>query len=194
MFWALVPVALVAAVLGFLLVPESRDPAVPALDLRGLATSIALLGALVHTVIEAPERGWGSGNTLIGFAIALVLTVAFVAVERTAEHPMLDVRLFTDRRFSAASGAVTVAFFALSGFIFLITQYFQVVRELGPLSTGARILPVALSIVPALQRQRRAARDGAAHTGGCRCGRPRMSVTRWCRCIRMAGPCCRRDG
>lgn len=61
-FWALVPVALVAAVLGFLLVPESRDPAVPALDLRGLATSIALLGALVHTVIEAPERGWAVGT------------------------------------------------------------------------------------------------------------------------------------
>ena len=67
-------------------------------------------------------------------------------VERAAEHPMLDVRLFTDRRFSAASGAVTVTFFALSGFIFLITQYFQVVRDFGPLSTGARILPVAISI------------------------------------------------
>ena len=59
---------------------------------------------------------------------------------------MLDVRLFADRRFSAASGAVTVTFFALSGFIFLITQYFQVVRDFGPLSTGARILPVAISI------------------------------------------------
>jgi MFS family permease len=59
---------------------------------------------------------------------------------------MLDVGLFKDRRFSAASGAVTVTFFALSGFIFLITQYFQVVREFSPLSTGARILPVALTI------------------------------------------------
>jgi predicted MFS family arabinose efflux permease len=59
---------------------------------------------------------------------------------------MLDVRLFTDRRFSAASASVTVTFFALSGFIFLITQYFQVLRQFSPLSTGARILPVALSI------------------------------------------------
>ena len=62
---------------------------------------------------------------------------------------MLDVTLFTDRRFSAASGAVTVAFFALFGFIFLITQYFQFVRGYGPLSTGARILPVAVSIAVA---------------------------------------------
>ena len=62
---------------------------------------------------------------------------------------MLDLGLFRDRRFSAASGAVTVTFFALFGFIFLITQYFQFVRGYGALSTGARILPVALSIAAA---------------------------------------------
>jgi MFS family permease len=146
-FWALVPLALAAAVLGFLLVPESRDPSAPALDIRGLTTSIAFLGVLVYTVIEAPNCGWDSHATLIGFAIALGLACVFVAVERAAEHPMLDVGLFTDRRFSAASAAVTVTFFALSGFIFLITQYFQVVREFGPLSTGVRILPVALIAV-----------------------------------------------
>ena len=62
---------------------------------------------------------------------------------------MLDVSLFRDRRFSAASGAVTITFFALFGFIFLVTQYFQFVRGYGALSTGARILPVALSIAVA---------------------------------------------
>ena len=59
---------------------------------------------------------------------------------------MLDVRLFRNMRFSAASGAVTVAFFTLFGFIFLITQYFQFVRGYGPLSTGVHLLPVALSV------------------------------------------------
>jgi hypothetical protein len=62
---------------------------------------------------------------------------------------MLDVTLFKDRRFSAASGAVTVTFFALFGFIFLITQYFQLIRGYGTLSTGVRILPVATSIAVA---------------------------------------------
>jgi hypothetical protein len=62
---------------------------------------------------------------------------------------MLDVSLFRDPRFSAASGAVTITFFALFGFIFLITQYFQFIRGYGTLSTGARILPVALSIAVA---------------------------------------------
>ena len=62
---------------------------------------------------------------------------------------MLDVTLFRDRRFSAASASVTITFFALFGFIFLVTQYFQFVRGYGTLSTGARILPVALSIAVA---------------------------------------------
>jgi hypothetical protein len=130
-------------------VPESRDPGVPALDLPGLALSVAMLASLTYTTIEAPARGWSSVQTLGGFAVAALLLVAFVVRERRAAHPMLDVSLFRDRRFSAASGAVTVTFFALFGFIFLVTQYFQFVRGYGALSTGARILPVALSIAVA---------------------------------------------
>jgi hypothetical protein len=59
---------------------------------------------------------------------------------------MLDVRLFRNMRFSAASGAVTVSFFTLLGFIFLITQYFQFVRGYSALSAGVRLLPVALAV------------------------------------------------
>ncbi|NVN51967.1 MFS transporter [Mycolicibacterium hippocampi] len=145
-FWALIPLAVLAAVLASLLVPESRDPGVPALDIRGLTTSIALLGTLVYTIIEAPVRGWHSQATVFGFIATVALALAFVTIEQAAEHPMLDIRLFTDRRFSAASASVTVTFFSLSGFIFLITQYFQVLRGFSPLDTGLRILPVALSI------------------------------------------------
>lgn len=148
-FWALVPLALGAAALGFWLVPESRDPSAHRLDIPGLALSTAMLVALVYTVIEAPDRGWDSAATIVGLGIAGALAAAFICVERAAAHPMLDIRLFADRRFSAASGAVTVTFFALAGFIFLITQYFQVLREFGPLSTGARILPVAFSLAVA---------------------------------------------
>jgi fucose permease len=64
-------------------------------------------------------------------------------------HPLLPERIFTNLRFSAASVAVTCAFFALFGFIFLITQYFQLVRRYTPLSAGVRTLPVAFSIAAA---------------------------------------------
>lgn len=145
-FWALVPVALVAAAAAFVMVPESRDPSTPRLDLPGVALSIALLATVTWTIIEAPAHGWTSASTLGGFALGAFLLVVFIRHERAVEHPMLDVTLFRDRRFSAASGAVTVTFFALAGFIFLITQYMQFVRGYGTFSTGARILPVAISI------------------------------------------------
>jgi EmrB/QacA subfamily drug resistance transporter len=148
-FLALVPLALVAAALTLAVVPESRDRSVPALDRVGLVLSVGVLSSLTWTIIEAPEHGWSSTWTLGGFALSAALLAVFVAWERRVSHPMLDVTLFKDRRFSAASGAVTVTFFALSGFIFLITQYLQVVRGYGTLSTGARILPVALSIAVA---------------------------------------------
>ena len=148
-FWALVPVGVLAIVMTLVFVPESRDPSVPALDRKGLVLSVAALGTLTWTIIEAPEHGWTDVVTLTGFVVAGVLVIAFVLVERAVPHPMLDVTLFRDPRFSAACAAVTVAFFALFGFIFLITQFFQFVRDYTALQTGVRILPVATSIAVA---------------------------------------------
>ena len=68
---------------------------------------------------------------------------AFVSWERRTKQPMLDLSLFGNPRFTAASTAVAISFFALSGFIFLVTQMFQFLKGYGPLSTGVRLLPVA---------------------------------------------------
>ena len=66
-----------------------------------------------------------------------------MAWERRTAHPMLDLSLFANPRFTAASASVAISFFSLSGFIFLVTQYFQFLKGYGPLSTGVRLLPVA---------------------------------------------------
>jgi hypothetical protein len=108
--------------------------------------SIAAITALVYTIIEAPGWSWVSAKTLVGFAIAAVLIVVFVVWELRVEHPMLPVSIFKNLRFTAASLSITAAFFALFGFIFLITQYFQLVRSYGPLEAGVRSLPVAITI------------------------------------------------
>ena len=102
-----------------------------------------MVALLVYTIIEAPNHGWGSTRTIGSFALTAVLAAAFVAWERRTEHPMLDVSLFRNPRFTAASASVAISFFALSGFIFLVTQLFQFVKGYGPLSTGVRLLPVA---------------------------------------------------
>ena len=145
-FLAMVPVAAVTMIGAFLVIPKGRAVSTEPLDLRGLTVSALALTTLVYTIIEAPDRGWGSGRTLAGFAIAAAGFAALIVIERRQAHPMLDVRLFANMRFTAASGAVTLAFFALSGFIFLIVLYFQIMRGYSPLQTGVRVLPVAVSL------------------------------------------------
>src|SRR5712691_11170502 len=145
-FIVMAPVAAAAAILVALIIPTSKDPDAAAPDIPGLLLSSATMALLVFTIIEAPAYGWAATRSLAGFAASVVLLAPFTMRERRAALPMLDVRLFRNLRFSAASGAVTVSFFTLFGFIFLITQYFQFVRGYGPLSTGVHLLPVALSV------------------------------------------------
>jgi EmrB/QacA subfamily drug resistance transporter len=145
-FIAMVPVAAVAAIAVALVVPASKDPQAAAPDVPGLVLSSATMALLVFTIIEAPAYGWTAGRSLAGFAVSAALLAAFIVREQRAAHPMLDVRLFRNLRFSAASGAVTVSLFTLFGFIFLMTQYFQFVRGYGPFATGVRLLPVALAV------------------------------------------------
>ena len=142
-FFAMTPVAAVAGVVVAGYVPSSRDPHAPRTDRTGFALSTAMVALLVYTIIEAPNHGWGSTRTLGSFALTAVLAAAFVGWERRTEHPMLDLSLFGNPRFTAASASVAISFFALSGFIFLVTQYFQFLKGYGPLSTGVRLLPVA---------------------------------------------------
>ncbi|MEO8695938.1 MAG: MFS transporter [Acidimicrobiales bacterium] len=145
-FVVMAPVAGLTLLAAVRFVPTSRDPSTPPLDVAGLVLSTIAIGTLVYTIIEAPVRGWGSLSTVAGFAGAVVVAAAFIGWERRQADPMLDRSLFANLRFSAASGSVTVSFFALAGFVFMITQYFQFLKDYTPLSTGLRILPVALSI------------------------------------------------
>jgi len=145
-FYTLGPVSLAVIALVALYVPASRNPVRRSLDPLGLVLSAGFMGLLVYTIIEAPGRGWASAASLAGFAGSVVLLAAFIVSERRTGEPMLDVRLFRDLRFSAASASVTISFFTLLGFIFLITQFFQFVRTYSPLSAGVHLLPVAFAV------------------------------------------------
>jgi EmrB/QacA subfamily drug resistance transporter len=127
-------------------VPTSRDPATPTVDWRGLGLSAAGMGVLVFGVIEAPGWSWGSASAVAAIVGGVAVLAVMAAVESRSAQPMIDVSLFRDPRFTAACGAAAVGLFALLGFIFLMTQYFQVVKSYSPLSTGVRLLPLAAAV------------------------------------------------
>jgi len=145
-FFALGPIAALGALLVSLAVPTSRDPEAPPADRAGLGLSTAAMALVTYTIIEAPNHGWSSARSLGSFAVGAGLLVAFIAWERRVRIPMIDVGLFRNLRFTAASGAVTISFFSLMGFIFIITLYFQFLKGYGALSTGVRLLPVATMV------------------------------------------------
>ncbi|MCX6422621.1 MAG: DHA2 family efflux MFS transporter permease subunit [Actinobacteria bacterium] len=144
-FMVNIPVVIVAIVLGAFLLPESRDPKVGRMDYRGLVLSAAGVGLVIWAIIEGPSWGWTSPAILAALVGGLVVMAVFVLVERRLAHPLLDVRLFKNARFTAASLSIATAFFALFGFIFLITQYLQFIQGFSPLEAGIRTLPFAVA-------------------------------------------------
>ncbi|MCR5978330.1 DHA2 family efflux MFS transporter permease subunit [Gordonia jinghuaiqii] len=143
-FWVNVPFGVVALTLILAVVPGTRPLAVPRFDIVGVVLSVVGLGLLTYSLIEAPHVGWGEPRTIAGVVVALSILTAFVMMQLRITNPILDVRLFTNRHFATAAGMISVAFFALFGFIFLITQFFQAVKGYGPLAAGVRTLPFAV--------------------------------------------------
>ena len=142
-----VPFAAAALLLGIRYVPESRDPRPGSFDLLGAALSAAGFSILVYAIIEAPEQGWTSGIVVGSLAASIALLGAFVWWEGHTKEPMLDLGFFRSARFSVGTGAVSVAFFALLGAIFALTQYLQFAHGYSAIEAGAIMSPIALGLM-----------------------------------------------
>jgi EmrB/QacA subfamily drug resistance transporter len=138
-FWLNVPVGLVLLPLATRL-QETRGPD-RALDLPGLGlASLGLLG-IVWGLVHGNGEGWTSAEIVGSLAAGAALLAAFVAWELRASQPMLPMRLFRSRAFSAANGASLFMYFGMFGSIFLLTQFFQTAQGYSPLEAGLRVLP-----------------------------------------------------
>jgi EmrB/QacA subfamily drug resistance transporter len=142
-----VPLTAVALIAGLRLLPESRDPVARRIDWTGAGLSGVGLVAFVWAIIEAPTEGWTSASVVAAGALAAVTLTAFVVWQRRIDEPLLDVRLFENSRFTAASTTIMVLFFALFGFLFLSTQYLQFVLGYSPSAAGMRVLPYAGAMI-----------------------------------------------
>ncbi|MEV7287158.1 MFS transporter [Streptomyces sp. NPDC093252] len=141
-------VALTIAACVFLL-PETRDPASPRVDLVSTALTALGLGALIYAIIEAPVKGWGDTLVLGPLAGALVLLTLLVLRERKAVRPMLDLTLLTRRGFLLNALAATLVTFILSGLLFVLPQYLQTVLGNDAFGTGLRLLPMGAGLIVA---------------------------------------------
>lgn len=147
-FWLTVVMALAAMVLTVRRVPESRAPHTGRFDVGGAVLSVLGLGLLVYSIIEAPIAGWGSARTVAGLVAGVLLLAVFAAWELRTTAPLLDVRLFGRRRFTAGMLTVSSLFFVFFGFIFVFMQYLQFVRGWSPLVAACGVAPVALGLLP----------------------------------------------
>jgi EmrB/QacA subfamily drug resistance transporter len=141
------PIVVGCLIAGAVLIPESRDPESPRLDFPGIGLSVSGLTAIVWGLIEASERGWTSTTILAAFATGAAILGAFVAWELRARQPMLDVTVFRNLRFSAASISITFVFFALMGVMYFLTTYLQSVMGYSALQAGVRMVPIAIGLI-----------------------------------------------
>src|SRR3954447_21651951 len=140
------PVVGLALIAGRRYVPVWRAAVAPRLDPIGALLSMAGLAALTYGLIEAPSNGWTSGATIgfLGASVALLGGFAWWELRGT-DHPMVELGLFRNMRFTAASVSVTIVFFSLFGSLFLLTQILQNVLGYSTLEAGAGALPFALA-------------------------------------------------
>lgn len=139
-FWVNVPVGIVLLPLALARMPESFEPDA-ALDLRGLALVTGGVLGIVWGLVRGNLSGWGSPEVVGSLAAGALLLVAFVAWQLRAPEPMLPMRFFRSRAFSAGNAAIFFAVGALFCGVFFIAQFMQTVLGSGPLEAGLRLLP-----------------------------------------------------
>jgi EmrB/QacA subfamily drug resistance transporter len=153
-FWLNVPIAALLIVLARTRIDESFGPGT-ALDPRGLVLVTGAAFGLVWGLVRGNSVGWGSAEVVGAFVLGALLAAAFVACELRAREPMLPLRLFRSRAFSAGNAAAFFWSASLLGTLFFVAQFLQTVLGYGPLMAGALLMPwgVAVFAVPLVARR-----------------------------------------
>src|SRR5665213_709014 len=139
-FWLNVPIGIALLPIASQLLKESHGPS-SRLDVVGTGLATAGLFAVVLGLVKAADWGWGSSSIVELFVVGVAFLVAFVIWERRVAEPVLPLRLFRNRGFTASNVASLFMYFGMFGAIFLLAQYLQVAHHYSPLSAGVRTLP-----------------------------------------------------
>jgi EmrB/QacA subfamily drug resistance transporter len=147
-FWFNVPVGLAGALWGWLVLHEmsTRDP-VRGLDLLGTTTFVAGLTGLVYGLSRGGISGWNDPLVIWSLVAAVVLLPAFVVIEKRAAAPMLDLTIFENRMFAAATAAAFINGLSRFALLFVFVFYFQGVMGDDPITAGIKLTPMAIGML-----------------------------------------------
>jgi EmrB/QacA subfamily drug resistance transporter len=136
-------VAVAIAILAARWTPESRDPdAIRRADSAGAVLSVTALTSLTLALIQGSSWGWSSVPILLLLALSIVLSAAFLVVERRSPNPMVDFSFFRRRNFTGAITSVFVIDFSFGALLFFLPLYLQEVLDYSPIETGVLLLPL----------------------------------------------------
>lgn len=147
-FWFNVPVALAGAAWGALVLQElARRDEQRGYDVLGTVTFVIGLTGLVLAVSRGGLSGWNDTIVIAGLLAAAVLLPTWVLIERRSRAPMLDLKIFQNRLFAAASAAAFINGLARFALMFLFVFYFQGAQGHSPIEAGVMLIPLALGML-----------------------------------------------
>ncbi|HEU5033963.1 MAG TPA: MFS transporter [Mycobacteriales bacterium] len=147
-FWGELVAAVLAGVIAAVLLGDSRDPA-PGRDIAGQVCAAVTLASLVFALIDGQDRGFTSPVVVVAWVVGAAAAVAFVLVERSRPHGVVDLALVRDRSAAAGLWAAATSTFALFSVLLLVSLYVQVVGGYSGLGTAAVFTPMTLVMVVA---------------------------------------------
>jgi EmrB/QacA subfamily drug resistance transporter len=139
--------ALPAAIAAFRLLHNQANPDRPPIDVAGTLTATTGLFALVYGFSNSETNSWGHPVTIIMLSAAVVLLLAFVAIERRVAHPLLPLRIVTDRTRGGAYLAIGITGIAMFAVFLFMTYYLQLTKGFTPIQTGLAFLPMTFAIM-----------------------------------------------
>jgi EmrB/QacA subfamily drug resistance transporter len=142
-----VPIGIGAALLAPRLLGESKAEGSRTFDVAGALSVTAGLSILVYALVDASSSGWGSTKTISLIALAVVLLVAFVAIERRSSAPLVPFSIFRNRTLTGSNVVSLLAGASLFSMFFFISLYMQQVLGYAPLKAGVAYLPLAAGII-----------------------------------------------
>jgi EmrB/QacA subfamily drug resistance transporter len=146
-FYVNVPIGIAALIFGVLFVQQRAESQPGIFDWRGFALSGIGLGLFMYGISEGPDLGWGSARILVTGIVGAGLLVAMVILELRTREPIVALRLFSNRLFRSATGAIVMVSIAFFGVLFAVTLYFQDGRGLNALNAGLSQFPSAVGVI-----------------------------------------------